>query len=113
MPMNWIEINEAGQVDQLVLRSNEKPQLVFKHSTSCGISARMKARLEETWDIDTASVDVHYLDLLTYRPVSNYIAETAGVYHQSPQVLLFKDGKVVMDASHHAIKVEAIKKKLV
>jgi len=113
MAINWIELRNTDQVDQLVLLSNEKPQLVFKHSTSCGISAMMKAKLEETWDIDSNSLDVHYLDLLTFRPVSNYVAETSGVYHQSPQVLLFKAGKVVMDDSHHAIKVESIKKELV
>jgi len=69
--------------------------------------------LDKIWDIDSTSLDVHYLDLLTFRSVSNYIAEKAGVYHQSPQVLLFKAGKVVMDASHHAIKVEGIKKVLI
>lgn len=112
MAINWIELNNTEQVNQLVLRSKEKPQLVFKHSTTCGISVMIKNRLEETWDIDSTFIDTHYLDLLTFRSVSNYVAETAGVYHQSPQVLLFKEGKVAMDASHHAIKIEAIKKGL-
>jgi len=110
--MNWKELSDTDQVDRIIKSSVEKPQLIFKHSTTCGISAMMKSKLEETWDIDTSVLDVHYLDLLTYRSVSNYIAETTGVYHQSPQVVLLKNGAVVMDASHHAIKVEAIKKEL-
>jgi len=109
MAINWLELSDTGQVDQIIQSSDEKPQLIFKHSTSCGISVRMKVQLEESWDIDKEKIDVHYLDLLSYRSVSNYIAETSGVYHQSPQVLLFKEGKVIMDASHHAIKAEAIK----
>ncbi len=110
--MNWIALSDIDQVDRIIQGSVEKPQLIFKHSTSCGISAMMKAQLEQSWDIDSASLDVHYLDLLTYRSVSNYIAEATGIYHQSPQVLLLKDGEVVMDASHHAIKVDDIKKGL-
>jgi len=112
MSINWLELSDTDQVDQIIQSSSEKPQLIFKHSTNCGISARMKAQLEEGWDIDGNLIDVHYLDLLSYRSVSNYIAETSGVYHQSPQVLLFKEGKVVLDASHHAIKAEAIKNEL-
>jgi len=85
MPINWIDLSDTKQV---------------------------KTQLEETWDIDVAELVAHYLDLLSYRDVSNYIAETSGIYHQSPQILLFNNGKVVMDASHHAIKVESIKKGL-
>jgi len=113
MSIKWQSLNRLEQVEAIVQASHKKPQVIFKHSTTCGISAMMKAKFEETWNIENDSIDTHYLDLLTYREISNHIAQASGIYHQSPQMLLFKDGKVLLDASHHSINVEAIKKALV
>lgn len=109
MGVNWKPLTTITQVDEIIEASHQKVQLIFKHSTTCGISAMMKGKFEDDWDLDEDEADVYYLDLLSYREVSNYVFKATGVYHQSPQVITLKDGKAVLDASHHAIKVEAIR----
>lgn len=112
MAINWKSLTTTAEVDELIKSSNLKPQLIFKHSTTCGISAHMKMQFEAEWQINNEDVDVHYLDLLAYREVSNYIAEVSSVYHQSPQVILFKNGGAIANASHQAIKANAISEAL-
>jgi bacillithiol system protein YtxJ len=43
--MNWIELSDLEQVDQIIQQSLLKPQLIFKHSTRCSISSMVKDRL--------------------------------------------------------------------
>ncbi len=105
----WKELNDLEQLDQIIADSKDKPVAVFKHSTTCGISARAKHVLEGNWDIEESELDFYYLDLLTYRPVSNKVAELTGVQHQSPQVVLIKDGKAVYNESHHSISVKELR----
>lgn len=52
---------------------------------------------------DFPGVKVYYLDLLKFRPISDFISEKYHVEHESPQVLLLVDGKCVFHASHNAI----------
>jgi bacillithiol system protein YtxJ len=96
------------QFEDVIRASDKKPVAILKHSTRCGVSRMVKNALRNNWTIDNDSLDLYYLDLLAFRSVSNAIAELTGVEHESPQVLLFKDGEVVFHASHHAISVDAI-----
>jgi bacillithiol system protein YtxJ len=66
----------------------------------------------DNWDFSDQDLDLYYLDLLKYRPISNRVAEDFGVTHQSPQVLLIKDGKVKAYTSHHRIGVQWLKDNL-
>lgn len=95
-----------------IAASHDRPVAVFKHSTRCGISAFALNNLNAEWDSDDDGIDFWYLDLLSYRPISNLIAETSGVWHQSPQLILFIDGKAVYNASHSAISMESVRKKV-
>ena len=105
--MNWIEITSVQQVEQIREKSKEKPQVIFKHSTRCSISSMAKSRLERSeWPANT---DFYYLDLISHRNISTKVAEVFKVYHESPQVLLIKDGKCVYDESHYAISMDDIK----
>jgi len=106
---SWFTVTEESQIDQLIKASYEKPQVIFKDSVSCGISAGVKSSLVNDWANLSDEVDFHYLDLLSYRSVSNYIAQASGVVHQSPQVIIFHRGEVVADTSHFAINVKFIK----
>lgn len=101
----WKPLKEVAQIDELLTASHDKPVAIFKHSTTCGISASAKHRFEQEWDLDPEKVDIYYLDLLRYRAVSNAVAEKTGVWHQSPQVILLKAGKAIFDTSHMAISV--------
>ena len=108
---NWKNMVNEAELQQIIDQSTNKPAFIFKHSTSCGISVGAKSRLE-TFDIDSEKVDFYYLDLLEYRNISNKIAEDLNVVHQSPQVILVKDGKAVWSITHHAISAEALQNAL-
>ena len=109
--INWIPLQHLGQLDELVAFSNQKPAVIFKHSTRCSISRFALKQFEKEFDLED-NVDIYFLDLLEHRDISNEIATRFGVYHQSPQLLLIKDEKSVYDVSHDAIDAEVLKGKL-
>jgi len=90
--------------------SEDKPVVLFKHSTTCGISAGAKQRLEINWDRLEGDFDFYYLDLLAHRGVSNAIARKWNVRHESPQIIIIKDDKAVYNTSHGSINTEVIAK---
>ncbi|MEM8889764.1 MAG: bacillithiol system redox-active protein YtxJ [Bacteroidota bacterium] len=104
----WQPLTEVAQLKEIKEASFKRPQLIFKHSISCGISAQVNHSLQSSSDILSAETDLHYLDLINYRSVSNEVAAEFGVVHQSPQVLLVKDGEVVYHTSHFSIRPEKI-----
>lgn len=108
--MNWKHLILEEALETIIEASHQRPQLIFKHSTRCGISSMAKSRLEREWKLD--KVDAWYLDLLKYRPISNMIESRFKVTHESPQTILFKDGRVVYHESHSAISVHDITKAL-
>jgi len=79
------------------------PVVVFKHSTRCGISAMVKRQFEREWNYKEDEIRPFLLDLLQHRALSNHIALETGVYHESPQLLLLRNGKVIHNASHNSI----------
>lgn len=109
----WKILNGEKQLDDILLVSKEKPVLVFKHSTRCSISDTALNRFESHWEkTDSEQVETYYLDLISFRNISNMIAELVEVKHESPQVLLLKDGKCIYHASHFDINVEDIRASL-
>lgn len=105
---NWIHLTDESQIEDIIKASFDKPQVIFKDSTSCGISAGVKHGLVGDWGSLSDDVDLHYLDLLSYRSVSNKVAEVSGIVHQSPQVIVYHLGKVIADTSHFAINAKYI-----
>ena len=105
----WKVLTQAAQLEQIVKDSHQKPVVIFKHSVRCGISAMAKFNLEKDWDFTTENLDFYYLDIFAYRPISNLIAEKLGVVHQSPQLIVLKNGVPVFDTSHHLVNVGSIK----
>ena len=103
--MKWFTITSVNDIEAIIDRSRVVPCLILKHSTRCPISTMAKSRVEMNWDFDEDVVEAYYLDLIAHRDVSNYIAETFGVRHESPQALLIKDGECVDHASHLNIRV--------
>ncbi|MFY8003319.1 MAG: bacillithiol system redox-active protein YtxJ [Chitinophagaceae bacterium] len=108
--MNWIALNDLAQLAAISELSATKPQVIFKHSRTCSISGMALARLERSKEPQGA--DFYLLDLLTYRPVSNAVAEKFQVHHESPQVLVIKNGECVYDESHYAIIMDEIAEQL-
>lgn len=99
----WKLLTHESQLrDEVIIDSHNKPVLLFKHSTRCIISRTALAQFERNYTFDTA-FDLYYLDLISYRAVSNAIASQFEVIHQSPQILVIKDGTCVYSASHENI----------
>lgn len=103
--MEWNLLTAMNQLDLIVSMSEEKAVLIFKHSTRCSISRFALKQFENEFNLEE-KIEPYFLDLLNYRDISNEIAFRFNVQHQSPQVLLIKNGVVVYDASHSDIVVE-------
>ena len=108
--MNWIELKNEAQLNEIKELSKSKPQVIYKHSTRCNISRSTLDRLERKWDaIEMGGVKRYFLDLISYRDISNQIADRFQVEHHSPQILVISDGKSVLDLSHYEIEFDHIK----
>lgn len=104
--MNWITLHSESQLEQLKATSAMQPVVIFKHSTRCGTSALIKSRLERT--ATPQDMAFYYLDLLRHRQLSNKIADEYNVPHESPQVLLIRNGICIYDESQIGISMEEL-----
>ena len=104
--MNWHPINSLDQLEQIKTASFTSPQVIFKHSTTCSISRMALDRFERAQTPE--NVDFHYLDLLNYRSISSEIATFFEVHHESPQVILIKNGACIYDESHYGIMMDEL-----
>jgi len=104
--MNWIPLTSPEQLEEIRIKSKEKPQVIFKHSTRCSISSMALSRLERSESV--AGIDFYYLDLIAYRNISAKIAEIFEVEHESPQLLLVRNGECIYDESHYGITMEDV-----
>ena len=105
--MHWIHLTDEEQLNQIISNSQEKPQVIFKHSTRCSISAVALQRLQKA--TQPSDIDFYFLDLIAHRSLSNKIAQVFKVHHESPQVLVIKEGACVYDESHLGISMDDIK----
>lgn len=106
--MNWSALESPQQIQSIKNESVDQPVLIFKHSTRCGTSHMVLSRFERQADQHPLSAKLYYLDLISFREISNQIAQTFDVPHESPQVLIIKDGKVVWNESHLGIDFRTI-----
>ncbi|HYG03669.1 MAG TPA: bacillithiol system redox-active protein YtxJ [Chryseosolibacter sp.] len=108
--MNWNQIDKLQKLDEIRNESLQQPILIFKHSTRCSTSRMSLDRLERNWnEAELSDVKPYFLDLLSYREISNKIAEIFGVQHESPQVILVIGGEAVLDLSHFEIEYDQIR----
>ncbi len=103
---HWNDLTDIPQID--TLKAAPGYSLIFKHSTRCTVSAMAKRAFERDWDTIPAQVNFYFLDLISHRNVSAYIAEIFQVHHESPQLLLIKDGECILDASHSDISADEV-----
>jgi len=96
--MRKILLEKADQFQQI--KSNQGFSLIFKHSTRCPVSSMSLNRIETSKDLSEIDLDYYYLDLIKHRDISNAIANDLNVHHESPQILLVKNGECILDASH-------------
>jgi bacillithiol system protein YtxJ len=101
--IQWIPLASVSQLEDITAASVGKPQVIFKHSTTCGISRMVLNMFTGSFVMEPGAMDMYFLDLLANRNVSNAVAEKFQVNHQSPQMLIIKNGVVVAHDSHGAI----------
>ena len=99
----WIPLVSISQLDDIKSKSLTKTQLIFKHSTRCGISSMVMRQISNGFTFTENEFDLYYLDVLRYRDVSNLVAETFQVFHESPQLLIIKNSVLLAHYSHGAI----------
>ncbi len=104
--MIWNNLRNVESLESLKSLSAKQPQVIFKHSTRCSISSMIKNRLEKAQAPD--ELNFHFLDLIAFRSLSDRIAEEFLVEHESPQILLIKNGACIYDESHNAILMDDI-----
>lgn len=104
----WVNFEDVAQFLELKINSNTKAQVIFKHSTRCIISKMALKQFEKEFDfID--KVDLYLIDLLQNREISNQVATDFDIQHQSPQLILIQNGKVVYHVSHENIEASLLK----
>ncbi len=101
--VQWTPLTNVDQLDTIVEESKTQPVAIFKHSTRCGISRMVIKQFEASYNLDEHQMKVYYLDLLNYRPISEEIAARFQVWHESPQLIMLKNGVTVAHASHSQI----------
>lgn len=110
--IEWTQLTELQQLDDIVNQSSETPVLIFKHSTRCSISRFALKNFEAEYAIEEEKLKPYFLDLLEHRNISNEIASRFGVMHQSPQVIVIKDGKAIYNTSHSDIDAGKVKERV-
>ncbi|WP_445458274.1 bacillithiol system redox-active protein YtxJ [Flavobacterium sp. HNIBRBA15423] len=102
-------LTSMEELETIETISYEKPVVLFKHSTRCSISRFALKRFDTEYDFSEEQINWYLLDLLNYRDLSNEIARRYNIEHQSPQIIIIRNGKAVFDTSHDAIGVYDLK----
>lgn len=101
-------VADAAALEELFTRSEDAPVVLFKHSTTCPISARAHRQMSQ---LSRAAVgDVALVVVQTARPLSEEIARRTGIEHHSPQAIILRGGRAVWDASHFDITTDAVER---
>lgn len=106
MKARFNEIHDAAELDAVFEKSNEQAVVLFKHSTTCPISAGVYQ------EISNADADINLIVVQRARDLSTAVAERTGVRHESPQAFVIKNGAVVYHASHYDVTAADIDSKL-
>ena len=105
MAKSFVRIQDQQSLDRLFAESKIRPILLFKHSNACGISSRAYREMEK---LD----DVNLLEVQSARELSREVATITGVRHETPQVIVLKDGKAVWNASHYDVNARSVSEAL-
>ncbi len=106
----WHVLSTMEQVDELLEESKSIPVAIFKHSTRCGVSRSVLKQWERDYNLKEEQLKLYFLDLLQYRNISNAISERLQVPHESPQLIVVKNGAAVHNDSHHYINASHLER---
>lgn len=106
----WHVLSNISQLEEIKKQSKATPVAIFKHSTRCGISRMVMRQFESNYSLNDTQLKLYYLDLINYRAISDEVGFTFQVMHQSPQLIVIKNGTAVAHASHHGIQAQELEK---
>ncbi|MCQ0110813.1 bacillithiol system redox-active protein YtxJ [Zhouia amylolytica] len=106
--VSWNSLVHINEIENLVEESYKMPIAVFKHSTRCGISRMVLNSFEKQYGLKKEDAQLYFLDLLRFRDISDALANRFHIRHESPQLLVIKEGQIVHHASHGSINASAI-----
>lgn len=102
MTNGFTEIKDIEALALFLAASNGAPAIIFKHSNNCGISSRAYSQMTGF------GRPVGIVIVQSARAVSDEIERRSGIAHETPQLLIFRNGEVVWTASHGQIRSEAV-----
>ena len=106
--MNWNTLNHIESLKEIDITSETQPIVIFKHSTRCPVSSMAKRKFESEWKYEENEIKPYFLDLIQHRDISNEIANRYGVDHESPQILVIKNGVCTFHSSHGEISANQL-----
>ena len=104
--MKWIPLHTETQLTEIMEKSAEIPQVIFKYSSRCSLSDLVRDRLERNSKLP--QMEFYFLDLIAHRALSDMVARTFKVHHESLQVLVIRNGECIYDESHLGIRMDDI-----
>ena len=99
----WTQLTQSSQLKEVDEQSFDRPQIIFKHSSSCGISSMVLNMFSNSYPLGNDQADLYFLDIHQNRSLSNEIASKYNVRHESPQLLIIRKGSAQFNTSHGAI----------
>ncbi len=106
--VQWNYLTASEHVEDVFQSSNSAPQIILKHSNSCGTSYFAKKNVESLKEEELQGGSIHLIDVIRSRPISIYLADKVSIRHESPQVFVIRNGKVVWSASHGGVNARNI-----
>lgn len=104
----WNMISSNQEIEQMLEKSHTRTQIVYKHSPSCGVSYFALRNLNDPNLLENDELDFHLIDVIYDRAVSKAFAEKMGIRHESPQIFVIKNGKVLWHDSHNSVHAKNV-----
>lgn len=108
LPEQWYVPESPVEIDQLFNSENNELVILYKHSYRCSVCNFSKSRVEANIEEQSQKARFVFIDVIKNRSVSDRIAELSGISHQSPQLLIVQNGRVIQHASHGEISSDMI-----
>ena len=102
----FLRIDDRKSLEDVISNSTSQPVVIFKHSNSCPISSRAYREMEQF------DGQVNLVEVQAARDISRELADITGVRHETPQVIVLRNGKAVWNASHFDVKAGAVSEAL-
>lgn len=105
-------LSDIAALDAVIAESRERPVVIFKHSRTCGISCEAFDELHAHLAEAPSGASYNLITVQSHRRLSDEAEARLGVRHETPQVILLRDGLPVWNASHFRITADALKRVL-